>query len=81
MAFPNSFGSADHWISPVTRRNTKSLQAFSLFRIERFMVDEMFQWKYTAEVVIFLEYKIQGNPNLTIGEIVGMQVIIVIIMK
>ena len=31
------------------------------------MVDEMFQWKYTAEVVIFLEYEIQGNPNLTIG--------------
>lgn len=35
------------------------------------MVDEMFQWKYTAEVVILLEYEIQGNPNLTIGEIVG----------
>ena len=71
MAFSNSFGSADHWIIPMTRLNTKSLQAFSLFRRERCMLDEMFQWKYAAEVVIFLEDEIQANPNLTIGEKVG----------
>ena len=68
MAFSNSFGSADHWISAMTQLNTKSLQAFSLFRRERCMLDEMFQWKYAAEVVIFLEYEIQDNPNWTIEE-------------